>query len=128
MEIDPTDYQTKVQAAEADIVATAASRRAALASKAEAEASVEQAKAALTGAQATFDFATRELERYEPLVARGLAPATTLSQLKANRDRAEADVIAQRAAVQQAKSRIATIVAQIDQSIAQADAARAQLT
>lgn len=124
--IDPTDYTNRIAAADADIRSAFASERATRSSVLEAEASVEQARAALAAAQADLAFANRELARYAPLVQTGAEPASQLSRLRAERDKAQAQVAAQRAQVMVAQRRVGSVAAQADQSLAAADAARVQ--
>lgn len=126
VEIDPVDYRTRLQAAEAGIESALAAQTAARASATEAQAGVEQARAALQAAQANLNFANREVARYKPLVANGAEPASALSQWTANRDRAAAEVAAQQAALTQAERRVVSIEAQASQSAAQAQSARVQ--
>lgn len=126
VEIDPVDYRTKLKAAEAGIASAVAAEAATRASKAETLAGVALARASLQAAQATLDFATREVARYKPLVAAGAEPASMLSQLVANRDRAAAEVSAQQAALDQAERRVETITAQTSQLAAQLESARVQ--
>ncbi len=126
VEIDPVDYRVRLKAAESQIASAIAAGRASSASRAEAEAALDQAQAGLKAGEATLAFAIREAARFQPLVASGAEPASTLSQLIANRDRAVADVAAQHAAVLQAKRRIDTISAQEGQTRAQTETARAE--
>ena len=124
VEIDPIDYQTKFSAAEADLVSAIAAEKAAGASHEEALAGIDAAKANLQAAQANLDFENRELTRNRPLVAGGTKPASALSQLTADHDRAVAQVAAAGAALTQAERRVDSIAAQDAQLAAQADAAR----
>ena len=125
-EIDPIDYSTRLSAAEADIAASLAAENATRASRAEAEAGVVSARAQLRSAEAGLAYAVREVDRYRPLVANKAEPAAMLSQLTANRDRAEAEAASARAALMQAERRVASIGAQGAQQAAQAEAARVQ--
>lgn len=124
--VDPTDYNIRIAAAEADIRSSLAAERVTQLSVREAEASVSQASAALDAADADFAYANRELTRYAPLVASGAEPKAELSRLKAGREKARAQVAAQRAQLLAAQRRVASIRAQADQSQAAADAARVQ--
>ena len=124
--IDPTDYTNRIAAADADIRSAIASGRATRSSVREAEANVVQARASLAAAQADLAFANRELNRYAPLVQSGAEPASQLSRLQAERDKAAAQVAAQRAQLAAAERRVVSIGAQADQSLAAADAARVQ--
>ncbi|MFX5960910.1 biotin/lipoyl-binding protein, partial [Acinetobacter baumannii] len=61
VEIDPTDYRTRVSAADAEIATAQAGARTNRAEQAEAAAARDQARAASRSAQAGLDFAEREL-------------------------------------------------------------------
>jgi membrane fusion protein (multidrug efflux system) len=125
-EVDPVDYQTKVAMADADIASSVAAETAVKASQDEARAGVAEALARLKVAGSNLAYAQREVVRYGPLAATGAEPATTLSQLEANRDRASAEFASSRAALEQAQKRVASIGAQAAQNAAQADVARAR--
>jgi membrane fusion protein (multidrug efflux system) len=124
--IDPVDYRARVDAATADIASARAAQNAAVASRAESVAGIGQAQAALRAARADLDFAQREVRRYRPLVAAGAEPKTRLSQLEAQRDKAQAQVSAQQAALEQARKRVDSIGAQARQYRAQVAAAQVQ--
>jgi membrane fusion protein (multidrug efflux system) len=123
-EIDPLDYQTKLAMADADIASSVAAENAIKASQDEARAGVTEALAKLKAAGANLAYAQREVVRYGPLAATGAEPATLLSQLEANRDRASAEFASFRAALEQAQKRVTSIGAQAAQNAAQAVAAR----
>jgi membrane fusion protein (multidrug efflux system) len=123
-EIDPIDYRTKVAMADADIASSVAAENAIRASQDEARAGVAEALAKLKAAGANLAYAQREVVRYGPLAATGAEPATVLSQLEANRDRASAEFTSLRAALEQAQKRVSSIGAQATQNAAQAEAAR----
>ena len=125
-EIDPVDIETRMAAADAGIASAMAARGASLASRAEAEAGIVQARASLQAAAAGLALGTREVERYRPLVAAGAEPAERLSQLTANRDKAQADVAAARAALVQAQRRVESISADTVRLAAQAGSARVE--
>lgn len=124
--IDPADYRTRVQTAEAQIETALAAARTSRATLAEARAGVDQAAAAIRAAEADLAFATREIARYRPLVASGAEPASALSNLTAQRDKASAQLSTQRAQWVAAQRRLATISAQGGQSAAEAGVARTQ--
>lgn len=124
--IDPLDYQTRLAAADAEIISARAAELAARASRSETEAAITGAQAALKAAQAGLDFADRELARYRPLVARGIEPAEKLSSLRAAREKAQAEVEAQRAAVVQAERKTQSSTAQTAQVAARLETARVQ--
>jgi membrane fusion protein, multidrug efflux system len=124
VEIDPTDYRTRLAAAEANIAAAQAAWTATEAAQDEARAAVDEALAKLRAAGANLAFAQREVVRYGPLAATGAEPAAVLSQLEANRDRASAEFAAARAGLAQIRRRVGSIGAQAAQNLAQAEAGR----
>ncbi len=126
IEIDPLDYRTRLSQAEAGIATAMAAEQASQAAQAEATAAIAQARAGVQAALSGLAFAARETARYRKLVAEGISPAEKLSQLTASREKAEADLAAARAALDQAQRRIGTIAAQTGQLAAQAGAARVQ--
>ena len=126
VEIDPQDYQTRLNAAEADMAAARAAQGAAEASELESQAAVTEACAGLEAAEANLAFAKRETERYRPLVAAGAESKSRLSQLVAERDRAAAEVSARKAALIRAEKRVKTLGAQSKNAAAQFAAARVQ--
>lgn len=124
--IDPTDFQTRIDAAETQIRTAQAAGAATLAGLAEAQAGAAQARAALAASEADARYLDGEIRRYTPLVAAGAEPATVLAQLRANRAKAAADIAAKRAMIAQAEARLGTIRAQGGQSEAQVAAAAVQ--
>jgi len=124
--IDPLDYRSKYDAAGAEIAAARAAETASVAAREESVAGVAQARAALAQARAALSFAEREVARFRPLVAAGAEPATRLSQLQSERERAAAGVAAAEAALDQATRRVASIGAQAGQARAQVAAAQVQ--
>jgi membrane fusion protein (multidrug efflux system) len=126
IEIDPVDYQTKLAAADADIASAQAAQTASLAARAEAEAGVAQARAAVQAAEAGLALASREVNRYRPLVASGAEPAERLSQLRGQHDKAAADVAAARAGLSQAERRVQSMTAETARIAVQGGGARVQ--
>ncbi|MEY2942911.1 MAG: hypothetical protein RLY97_925 [Pseudomonadota bacterium] len=124
--IDPLDYQTKMAAAQADMMLAQAAKSVVVAAGGEAEAGVVAARAQLAAAQSGLDFATREWARIKPLVDSGAEAAATLSQYSANRDRAAAEVAAQSAALLAAQRRLSGMTAQGAQAGAKAQMAQVQ--
>ena len=125
-EIDPVDVETRLAAADAGIASAMAARGASLASRSEAEAGIAQARASLQAAETGLALGSREVNRYRPLVAAGAEPAERLSQLTAQRDKAQADVAAARAALISAQRRVASISADTARLAAQAGSARVE--
>ena len=125
-EIDPVDIETRIAAADAGIASAIAARGASLASRSEAEAGIAQARASVQAAEAGLALGNREVERYRPLVAAGAEPAERLSQLTAQRDKAQADLTAARAALISAQRRVESISADTQRLAAQAGSARVE--
>ena len=126
VEVDPTDYQTRLSEAEAQVQVAQATQSATAAGIGEAQAGVGQAQAALAAAQRDLAYLNGEVARYRPLVATGAEPKQALDQMIANRDKAAAQARAQAAALAAAQSKVASVRAQVGQSAAQIEAARAQ--
>jgi membrane fusion protein (multidrug efflux system) len=126
VEIDPTDYRTRLAQAAAQVNVAQATEAATRAGIGEAEAGVGQAQAALAAAQRDLAFLNSEVARYRPLVATGAEPKQTLDQMVSNRDKAAAQVRASEAQLAAARSKVTSIRAQVGQSAAQIEAARAQ--
>ncbi|MAT52384.1 MAG: multidrug ABC transporter permease [Porticoccaceae bacterium] len=124
VEIDPTDYSTRLKSAEAEMATAAAAENAARAALAEAESAIDHARASLVSAQTSWKFAVGEVERHQPLVDKGVTSAALMSQLVVEQDRARADVAAAEAALQQVQRRFVTIKARIAETLAQVQAAQ----
>ena len=126
VEVDPTDFQARIDQANAQIEVARASEVATLANVGEAEAAVRQAQSSVVAAQRDVTFFNAEIARYRPLVATGAEPKMALDQLITNRDKAVADVSAKQAQVVAAQRRITTIRSQGGQAAAQIDLAQQQ--
>ena len=126
VEVDPTDFQARIDQANAQIEVARASKVATLANVGEAEAAVQQAQSSVVAAQRDVAFFNGEIARYRPLVATGAEPKMALDQLITNRDKAVADVSAKQAQVVAAQRRIVTIRSQGGQAAAQIDLAQQQ--
>nr|WP_294847395.1 HlyD family secretion protein [uncultured Sphingomonas sp.] len=126
LEVDPTDYQSRIDQAQAQIASAQANESATLSQVNEAQAGVGQAIAALAASQRELAYLDGEIARYRPLVASGAEPKTALAQLVSNRDKTMADVNAKQAGVRAAQARIASIRAQGGQAAAQIQAAMVQ--
>lgn len=127
VQIDPTDYATRLTQADAQVSVAKAAEQATAAGIAEAQASLDQAQAGLVSARRDLAYYAQEVARYAPLAASGAEPRTQLDQLTSARDKAAADVRARQAAIEAATAKIATIKAQVEQAqaqIASADATR----
>lgn len=126
VEVDPTDYQSRIDQANAQIEVARATEVATLSNIGEAQAAVNQAEAGVAAARRDVTYLNGEIARYRPLVASGAEPKMALDQLIANRDKALADVQAKTASVTAAQRRITTIRSQGGQSAAQIQAAEVQ--
>lgn len=126
IQIDPTDYNTRLAQSTAQVDVARATEAASRAAIAEARSAVGQAAAALDAAMRELSYLNGEVARMRPLVASGAEPKQAFDQLVANRDKAASDVAAKRAAVAAANDRVASAQAQTGQSTAQIKAAQAQ--
>lgn len=126
VQIDPSDFSTRLAQASAQVEVARATEAATLASINEAQSAVGQARAALAASQRDLAYLNGEVARFRPLVASGAEPRQMLDQLLANRDKAVADVAAKQAMVSAASDRVVTARAQAGQSAAQIKAAQAQ--
>lgn len=126
VQIDPTDYDTRLAQSTAQVEVARATETATLAAINEAQSAVGQARAALQASQRELAYLNGEVARMRPLVASGAEPRQAFDQLVANRDKAAADVSAKQAALSAASDRVASTRAQAGQSAAQVKAAQAQ--
>lgn len=126
VQIDPTDYSTRLAQSTAQVDVARATEAAALAAIQEALSATGQARAALQASQRDLAYLNGEVARMRPLVASGAEPRQAFDQLVANRDKAAADVAAKQAALAAANDRVTSARAQAGQSTAQIKAAQAQ--
>lgn len=126
VQIDPTDYRTRLSQAAAQVEVARATGDTTSASISEARAAVGQARAARDAARRELAFLSGEVTRLRPLAASGAEPAQALDQVIANRDKAAADLAGRIAALTSAQARIGTLEAQVRQSAAQVRAAETQ--
>jgi membrane fusion protein (multidrug efflux system) len=126
--LDPRDYRADVAQAQAQFAAADAGIRTARRTLDEQRASIEQTDAQVASAQAAADAAANEVRRYEPLAQSGAESRERVASLVLERDRAFANLRAQRAAALAARRSLATQDARIGQALAQRDTTRAQLT
>ncbi len=125
--IDARDYRSGVAEAQAQVAAAEAGIRTARRALDEQRASIAQADAQVTSAAAAAAAATAEVRRYEPLAQSGAESRERLAALVLDRDRAIANLRAQRAAAVAARRSLVTQDARIGQALAQRGAAQAQL-
>jgi membrane fusion protein, multidrug efflux system len=126
VQIDPSDFSTRLAQASAQVEVARATETATLAAISEAQSSVNQARAALSASKRDLAYLDAEVARFRPLAASGAEPKQMLDQLVANRDKATADVAAKMAMLDVATDRVASAKAQAGQSAAQIKAAQAQ--
>lgn len=126
VQIDPTDYSTRLAQSTAQVDVARATEAAALAAIQEAQSATGQARAALQASQRDLAYLNGEVARMRPLVASGAEPRQAFDQLVANRDKAAADVAAKQASLAAANDRVTSARAQAGQSTAQIKAAQAQ--
>ncbi|CAH0496897.1 HlyD family secretion protein [Novosphingobium sp. CECT 9465] len=126
LQIDPTDFSTRLAQASAQVDVARATEAATLAAIDEARSAVAQARASLQASQRDLAYLNGEVARFRPLVASGAEPRQMLDQLIANRDKAAADVNAKQAMVEAASDRVVSARAQAGQSAAQIKAAQTQ--
>ena len=126
VQIDPTDYNTRLAQSSAQVDVARATETASVAAIQEAQSAVGQARAALQASQRELAYLNGEVARMRPLVASGAEPKQAFDQLIANRDKAAADVAAKQAGLSAANDRVTSARAQAGQSAAQIKAAQAQ--
>lgn len=126
VQIDPSDFSTRLAQASAQVEVARAAQAATLATISEAQSAVAQSRAALQASQRDLVYLNGEVARFRPLVASGAEPRQMLEQLVSNRDKASADVSAKQAMLSAASDRVITTRAQAGQSTAQIKAAQAQ--
>lgn len=126
VQIDPTDFDTRLAQSAAQVDVARATQAATLAAINEAQSAVGQARAALQASQRDLAYLNGEVARMRPLVASGAEPKQAFDQLVANRDKSAADVAAKQAALSAASDRVVSARAQAGQSAAQIKAAEAQ--
>jgi membrane fusion protein (multidrug efflux system) len=125
VKLDARQYQVALDQARATIDARTADIAHAQAQIEQQRANVAQAQAQQEVAQVSLRHARDEVARYAPLAATGAETTERLSELKSNRDQAQATLAADVAAVTAARSQIAALNAQLAQAHAQLEAARA---
>lgn len=126
--LDPRDYRAGVTEAQAQVAAADAGIRTARRTLDEQRASIVQADAQVASAAAVAAAAANEVRRYEPLAQSGAESRERLAALVLDRDRAVANLRAQRAAAVAARRSLATQDARIGQAVAQRQTAQAQLS
>ena len=127
VEIDARQSQADVAQAQAQVVASYAQARSAEAQIRQQRAQIAQADADLAAARAQLAYAQREVDRYTPLAQTGASAPERLSQLAGQRDQAADTVRSRQAAVVAQQRRIGQLQASVDQALAQAEAAKAQV-
>ncbi|PVX86564.1 HlyD family secretion protein [Paraburkholderia unamae] len=125
VKLDARQYQVALDQARATVDARTADIEHAQAQIEQQHANVAQAEAQQQVAQVSLRHANDEVARYTPLAASGAETTERLAELKSNRDKAQATLAADAAAVISSRSQIAALDAQLSQARAQLEAARA---
>ncbi|KXU82350.1 multidrug ABC transporter permease [Paraburkholderia monticola] len=123
--LDTRQYQAALDQSNATIGARNADIEHAQALLTQQRANIAQAVAQEEVARVSLRHAQDEVARYTPLAASGAETTEHLSELKSNRDQAQATVAADHAALESARSQIGALTAQLTQAHAQLEAARA---
>ncbi|HEX7816222.1 MAG TPA: HlyD family secretion protein [Dyella sp.] len=121
--LDARQYQAALDQAAATVDARKADIQRAQAGIEQQQAAIEQARAQWQAAQISLRHAEDEVRRFEPLGKTGAESSDQISVLTSTRDQARATAAADKAALDQAQSRIADFNAQIAQAHAQLEAA-----
>ncbi|MBB2929173.1 HlyD family secretion protein [Paraburkholderia silvatlantica] len=125
VKLDARQYQVALDQARANVDARMADIGNAQAQIEQQRANVAQAQAQQEVAQVSLRHANDEVARYAPLAATGAETTERLAELKSERDKAQATLAADAAAVTSARSQISALNAQLSQARAQLEAARA---
>jgi len=125
--IDPENYRATLTQQVAAQDARSADVSVAEAQLQQQVAGVDQARARLKGDQVDAAYAAHEATRYRGLAATGAEPQEKLAQMVNQRDRAQATVAADTAALAAAEGQVETTRAQIVQARAQAEGAQASV-
>ena len=125
VKLDARQYQVALDQAQATVDARTADIEHAQAQIEQQRANVAQAQAQQEVAQVSLRHANDEVARYAPLAATGAETTERLAELKSERDKAQATLAADAAAVTSARSQISALGAQLSQARAQLEAARA---
>ncbi|WP_042261828.1 HlyD family secretion protein [Paraburkholderia heleia] len=125
VKLDARQYQVALDQARANVDARTADIEHAQAQIDAQRANVAQAQAQQEVAQVSLRHANDEVARYAPLAATGAETTERLAELRSERDKAQATLAADAAAVTSARSQISALNAQLSQARAQLEAARA---
>jgi membrane fusion protein, multidrug efflux system len=125
--LDPRDYRASVAQAQAQVASAVAGIRTARSTLDEQRAAIAQSAAQVSAAEVAAEAAAAEVRRYEPLAQSGAGSRERLAALVLERDRAVANLRAQRAAYLAARRGLGTQDARIGQALAQRETAQAQL-
>ena len=127
VKVDPRDYGAQAAQYRAQVDVAQAGTANAEAALREQAAAIDQARAQLASANANARFTASEVARYRPLAASGAETREKLASLQTQATQAASEAANRAAALTQAEQRRASLRAQIRQSQAQGEAARAQL-
>jgi membrane fusion protein (multidrug efflux system) len=125
--IDDRQPQARLQQARAQVEQALASLGQTEARIHQQEAQIVTARAQLEGAKVTARYAQEEVDRYEPLTARGAHSAEELAQKRQTRDQDSAQVRTQEGQLLSAERQLGVQRAQLESDRAQLEQARAQV-
>lgn len=125
--LDPSNLQTQLQNAEANLVQARSRIRTANADLENQRTSVLSAEANLNSARVDLGQAETNLRRAQELFDADLVPSTELENARAQLESARARVVQQEASLEQARSQIVSREAAIEQAEAQLVQAQAQV-
>lgn len=125
-QIDPRDYRSQVTQASAQIDVTGAAAAGLRAQIAEQQAGVQGAQAQLVAARSDLELARAVEARYKALSATGAESVETYGEKRAQLANAIAQLKVRETQLSSAQRRIATLQAQVGETAARAEGAKAQ--
>jgi membrane fusion protein (multidrug efflux system) len=125
--IDDRQLRARLQQARAQVEQALASLGQTAAQIHQQEAQIVTARAQLEGAKVTARYAQEEVDRYEPLTARGAHSIEELAQKRQTRDQDSAQVRTQEGQLLSAERQLGVQRAQLESDRAQVEQARAQV-
>jgi len=125
-QIDAGDYSSQVAAAEAQIGVTSAAAQGLRAQIAEQQAAIEGARAQVMAARSDLELARTIEARYKALSATGAESKETYGEKRAQLANAVAQLKVRETQLSSAQRRIATLQAQLGETAARTEGARAQ--
>jgi membrane fusion protein (multidrug efflux system) len=126
--IESTDFAARVAQAHAQVDEAVATVEGARASIREQNASIRQAEAQLGAAQIDLSNAQTETARYQPLVDSGAESGVQFSHLRADRDKATAQVRTMQAGLDLQHERMPGLSARLNEAVGRVKGAEAQVS